>query len=278
MIKRILKIALFLLGIYIAGLVLIYFNQEKFIFLPTKLEADYAFQFDRDFQEINLETSDKIQLNCLYFKTTKPKGVVYYLHGNSGDLSGWGDISDIYLDLGYDVFILDYRGFGKSEGKIKNEKELYEDVQLGYDFLKKKFYESQIVVIGYSIGTGAASHLAAENSPKMLILQAPYYNLTEMAKTRMPFVPSFLLKYKFDNQKNIVNTKCPVYIFHGDNDKTIYYEDAVKLQNYLKKEDYYFTLPGQGHNGINENPDFIEKLNEILGDSGIFVQIKNPSP
>lgn len=262
-----LKVGLIFPGIYIVGLTLIYFNQEKFIFLPTKLASDHSFQFEHNFQEINLETADNKNLHSIYFKTThpKPKGVIYYLHGNSGDISGWGDVSGVYLNLGYDVFILDYRGFGKSEGKIKNEKQFYEDAQLGYEFLKKKFDEGQIVVIGYSIGTGAASHLASENSPKMLILQAPYYNLTEMAKTRMPFVPSFLLKYKFDNQKQIENTKCPVYIFHGAEDKTISYEDAVKLKNYLKNPENYFRLQGQGHNGINENPEFIEKMKEILG-------------
>ena len=264
MLKKIFKIVLIGLGIYLAALTLIYFNQEKFIFLPTKLEKNYTFLFENEFEEVYLETADKINLHSLYFKTQNPKGVIYYLHGNSGDLSGWGDVTGVYLDLGYDVFILDYRGFGKSEGKINSEKQFYDDVQLGYNYLKNKFKEDQIIVIGYSIGTGSASYLASKNSPKFLILQAPYYNLSEIGKNRMPFVPSFLLKYKFENNKNIQDIKCPVYIFHGDADRTIFYEDAVKLRDHLKSTDKYITLKGQGHNGVNENLEFISKLKEIL--------------
>ncbi|MBA5630489.1 alpha/beta hydrolase [Moheibacter lacus] len=200
----------------------------------------------------------------IHFKAKNPKGVVYYLHGNSGNLSGWGDIADTYLALGYNVLILDYRGFGKSEGEIESEKQFYDDVALGYGFLKERFNEDEIIVIGYSVETSAASHLASTNSPKLLILQAPYYNLTEIADTRFPFVPKFMLKYKFENQKHIEKTKCPVYIFHGDDDQTIFYEDAVKLKDHLKDKDRYITLNGQGHVGMNENIEFKEKLRELL--------------
>lgn len=262
--KLILQIILTLLGIYILICLLLYFNQEKFIFLPTKLEKNYTFQFENDFEEVALKTADGINLHSLYFKSDQSKGVMYYLHGNSGDLSGWGDVAGVYLDLGYDVFILDYRGFGKSEGKIRNEKQFYEDVQLGYDYLKNKFEEDDIIVIGYSIGTGSASYLAHKNSPKLLILQAPYYNLVEVGKSRIPFVPTFLMKYKFENHKNIQNVKCPIYIFHGDADRTIYYEDAVKLKKHLKPTDQYITLKGQGHNGVNENLEFRTKLALLL--------------
>jgi len=262
--KLLSKIFLVLIGIYIAGLTLIYFNQEKFIFLPTKLDQNYVYHFQDNFEEINLKTSDDININALLFKTDNPKGVIYYLHGNSGNLSGWGDLAGLYLELGYDFFVIDYRGFGKSGGKISNEQEFYSDAQLGYDFIKNSYRENEIVIIGYSIGTGAASYLASKNSPKLLILQAPYYNLTEISKTRMPFVPSFLLKYKFENNVHLNNTDCPVYIFHGDKDQTIFYEDAVKLKEHLKEKDEYITLKGQRHNGINENVEFIEKSKVIL--------------
>ncbi len=197
-------------------------------------------------------------------KLKTPKGVVYYLHGNSGNLSGWGDVADLYLDLGYNILIMDYRGFGKSEGKIQNEKQFYNDVQLGYNYLKEIFEENEIIVIGYSIGTGAASHLASTNHPKFLILQAPYYNLTEVMKTQIPFVPSFLLKYKFENNQNISKTKCPVYIFHGDEDKVLSYTQSKELKKALKKKDEYITLTGQGHNGVNKNYEFHEKLRTLL--------------
>lgn len=262
--KFILKIFLTILGIYILACILIYFNQEKFIFHPSKLSKEAEFSFDNKFTEVNLVTSDSLKINCLYFETENPKGVIYYLHGNSGNLSGWGDIAGLYLNSGYNILIPDFRGFGKSEGEIENEKQFYEDMQLGYNFLKEKFNEDKIVVIGYSIGTGIASHLASVNNPKLLILQAPYYNLTEMTKTRMPFVPTFLLKYKFDNATNISKAKCPVYIFHGNEDGVISYSQSLKLKKHLKENDEFITLNGQKHNGINENFEYIKKLEKIL--------------
>lgn len=262
--KLILQIILVLIGIYVLICILLYFNQEKFIFDPSKTSKNFKYNFDGNFTEIYFNAHDNTKIHSLYFEIENPKGVVYYLHGNSGDLSGWGDVASAYLDLDYNVLMIDYRGFGKSEGKIKNEKLFYEDAQLGYDFLKEKFSEDQIVIVGYSVGTGTASYLASTNHPKLLILQSPYYNLDYVTKTRFPFIPTFLLKYKFDNAQNISKTDCPVYIFHGDKDIVIFYENAVKLNEILKPKDHFIPLLDQGHNAMNEHPMYLEKLKELL--------------
>lgn len=258
------KIAESLTGLYISGCLLVYFGQEKIIFHPTKIAVDTPYKFDHSFKEINLQTKDGFTINSLYFKAKNPKGIIYYLHGNSGDLTGWGDISRVYLDLNYDVFLIDYRSFGKSTGKIISEQQFYDDAQLGYDYLKEQFTENEIIIVGYSIGTGAASYLASVNSPKLLLLQAPYYNMTKVSQRKMPFIPTFLLKYKFENDLNISNTKCPIYIFHGTDDSIISYEDTKKLKQFLKENDEFVTLENKGHAGINENKIYLEKLNELL--------------
>lgn len=131
------KIISLFLSLYLILCLIMYFNQESFIFYPLKINKETKFTYKEKFKEINLETNDGITINNLYFETEKPKGVVYFLHGNAGNLSTWGNVASVYLELGYNVFITDYRGFGKSEGNISNEKQLFEDAQLGYDFLKK---------------------------------------------------------------------------------------------------------------------------------------------
>lgn len=262
--KLILQIICVLIIIYVLICVLMYFNQEKFIFDPSKTPKDFKYDFAGNPTEIYFTAADSTQIHSLYFEVENPKGVVYYLHGNSGDLSGWGDVAAAYLDLDYNVLMIDYRGFGKSGGKIKNEKQFYQDAQLGYDFLKEKFTENKIVIVGYSVGTGTASYLASTNDPKLLILQSPYYNLEYVTQTRFPFLPKFLLKYKFDNAQNISNTKCPVYIFHGDKDVVIFYENALKLNKILKPKDHFIPLLEQGHNAMGEHPLYLEKLKELL--------------
>ena len=190
---------------------------------------------------------------------------MFYLHGNGGALNTWGDIAGIYTSLNYDIFILDYRGYGKSEGSIYSEEQFYKDVQSAYDVMKKHYAENKIVVVGYSIGTGPAAMLAATNHPKQLILQAPYYNLTDLGEHMYPSItPKFLLKYKFTTNKYVQNTKTPVAIFHGDSDQLIYYGSALKLKEHFKQGDTLFTLHLQGHGQMNQNEEYQKELKALL--------------
>ena len=181
-----------LIVIYILLCGLLYFAQEKLIFFPEKLEKSYQFQFEGDFEELNIKTANGNLLNGLLFKAEDSKGLIFYLHGNAGSLKSWGSVAKTFTDLQYDIFILDYPGFGKSDGKINNQKQLYADIQSVYAELTKNYQEETIVVLGYSIGTGIAAKLASINKPKLLILQAPYYSLTDMMKVSFPIVPTFL--------------------------------------------------------------------------------------
>jgi alpha-beta hydrolase superfamily lysophospholipase len=228
------------------------------------LEKNYIFGFAEKFEEINIKTKDGKRLNAILFKANHSKGLIFYLHGNADCLSSWGEVAKTYTDLDYDVFMLDYRGYGKSEGKIKNQNQLFEDNQTAYNELKKRYRENKIIVLGYSIGTGLASKLASENHPKLLILQAPYYNLTDMMKQRFSFVPTFILKYKLATNEYLKNCKMPVVVFHGNQDEVIYYGSSLKLEKEFKRQDTLITLNGQQHNGITDNEDYKKELEKIL--------------
>ncbi|MEO8516689.1 MAG: alpha/beta fold hydrolase [Flavobacterium sp.] len=262
--KRLLKILIIVLGIYIIFCVVLYFFQEKLIFLPEKLDKNYRFQFGQKFEEVNIKTTDEKLINGLLFKDKHSKGLVFYLHGNAGALNSWGEVAKTYTDLNYDVFVIDYRSYGKSEGTIKGENQLFQDNQTVYDALKKRYDEDKIIVLGYSIGTGMASKLASTNKPRLLILQAPYYSLTDLVKKQFPFIPDFILKYKLTTNEYLKNCKMPVVIFHGDQDEMIYYGSSLKLKAQFKPQDTLITLNGQGHNGITDNEDYKAALKKIL--------------
>ncbi len=240
------------------------FFQEKLIFLPTKLEKDYQFDFKQNFEELYFKTSEGKLLNGLLFKTINTNGLVFYFHGNAGALNSWGNIAKTYTDLNYDVFILDYRGYGKSEGEITSQKQLYEDNQLVYNKLKEIYKEEDIIILGYSIGTGLASKLASSNTPNQLILQAPYYNLIDIMKQNFSLVPSFILKYKFMTNEYLKDCKMPITIFHGDSDTVINYESSLKLKEEFKDRIHLVTLKNQGHNQITYNRDYNRELKKIL--------------
>ena len=259
-----LRIIQILIALYLCICALMYFYQERLIFAPTKLPVDFKFTFDTPFEEFNIITEDEDTLNALLFKADTSKGVIYYLHGNAGALNSWGGVADTYTDLGYDVFLMDYRGYGKSSGTISSEKELYSDVQKAYNLVRSLYAEHKIIVLGYSIGTGPASMIAAKNSPGRLILQAPYYNMADLVQQHYSFVPVFLLKYSFDNAMFLPKIKAPVTIFHGTNDAIINYGSSLKLQKLFKPQDELITLPGGRHNGMSSNPNYLLALKKLL--------------
>jgi len=234
------------------------------LFYPETLPVDYKFTFGDGFKEYFFKVDNRTNLNGLLFRADSSKELIFYLHGNAGSIDSWGGIAPVYLKDNYDFFILDYRGYGKSQGKIKSEKQLYKDIKIVYDSLKNLYSENKIVIIGYSIGTGLAAELASKNSPKMLILKAPYYNMTDLAHQYIKIIPSFLIRYKLMTNEYITKVKCPVVIFHGDQDDVIYYGSSLKLQKLFKKEDRLITLTGQKHNGINDNLTYLEELKKIL--------------
>ena len=255
-----------LLILYLLICILGYFFQEKMIFLPQKLPKDYSFSHFENFEERTTEMADGKKLHALLFRAKNPKGLVFYLHGNAGSLEGWGSVAPTFTNLNYEVFIPDYRAYGKSEGSIENETQLHTDMQSLYDELKKEYPESKIIVLGHSIGSGMAARLAARNQPKLLILQAPPYSLPDLAKNTTPLqvFPSFLFRYKLETGKYVSEAEMPVVVLHGDEDEVVYYGSSLKLQRHFKPEDSLITLQGLGHNNFLDSGTYRNKMRKIL--------------
>ena len=262
--RVLIRILIDIFSLYIGVCLFLFMKQESLIFYPKKLSKDFQFTFQSKFEEMNIKTPDDKALNCVLFKADSSKGLILYLHGNAGALDTWGEVAKTYTDLHYDVFMIDYRGYGKSEGAISSQDQFLDDVQLAYNSLKKRYPENTIIVLGYSIGTGPAAFLAANNRPRLLILQAPYYSLVDMMKHRYPVIPNFILKYKFETNKYLQYCKTPIVIFHGDADEEIYYGSSIKLRALFKRKDTLITLHGQGHNNITDNVDYRKALIKIL--------------
>lgn len=254
----------FFVIIYVVIVSYVYFNQVGMIFQSAKLSKDYQFDYQQKFEELNITSFDGVKLNGLLFKAENSKGLVFYLHGNAGTLETWGKIAKIYTNLGYDIFILDYRSFGKSEGEIENEEQLNKDVSIVYKTLNKRYPENKIIITGYSIGSGLAAILASQNNPKALILQSPYFSFTELSGERVRFFPDFMKKFHFETFRYLPKLKAPIYIFHGIDDQLISCSNSVRLNKLLDFKGHFCALKGQGHIGMNENSDFQNQLKIIL--------------
>ena len=241
-------------------------HQERMVFHAEAIPQDFKYEFDNSFEEVFIPINDEVKINGLLFKTKDSKGLVFYLHGNSGTLKTWGTVADLYLKNNYDFFIMDYRQFGKSTGVINKEKAMYNDVQVVYDSIQSQFHyqEKDIVLIGYSIGTGFSTKLASENNPKQLVLKAPYYSIPNLINQSFKLVPHFIIKYKLPTFKYLKKVKAPVTIFHGDADKTIPIKSSYKLQKHFKTTDSLIVLPGNGHGGLHSNEIYQAGIDKIL--------------
>lgn len=242
----------------------LYFFQEKLMFFPTTLEQDYQYQFNYKFEELFLKTDKNTIINALHFKVENPKGVILYFHGNAGDLSRWGIIAEYFVDMKYDVLIMDYRTFGKSTGKL-SEAAIYSDAQYCYNYLLKQYSENQITLYGRSLGTGVASYVASKNKPKQLILETPYYSILDVAEHRFPVFPvKKLLKYHFPTHQFLPKAKCSITIIHGTDDGVVPYSSGEKLSELEIDNLEFITVEGGDHNNLIEFDDYHKAIKTIL--------------
>ncbi|WP_339893908.1 alpha/beta hydrolase [uncultured Algibacter sp.] len=247
--QKLKKALVVLISLYLMVGSLLYFFQEKMLFLPTVLAQDYEYQFSYPFEELFFNTEDEAVINAVYFKAENPKGVILYFHGNAGDLSRWGLVTEYFVEKQYDVLVIDYRTYGKSTGKL-SEQALYHDAQYCYDYLKNRYSESDITIYGRSLGTGIATYIASKNRPKQLILETPYHSVLDVAQSRFPMFPvKQLLKYKLPSYQYIKQVNCPITIFHGTADAVVPFASAEKLYNLSIKEQTTFIAIENGNHG-----------------------------
>ena len=230
---------------YLLLTAVIFFFQEKLIFHPRPIAADYLYDWG---EEIAVPV-EGASLSTVWVRKPNSKGVVLYFHGNKGDNNrGLYQMRNV-LEKPFDAVMIDYRGFGKSTGEVESNKQLLADVQAVYDRVKQEYSEDKIHLLGYSLGTGMASYLAAENNPAELTLVAPYTNLEDMKNQAFWWLPDFLLKYRLDTESRIARIKCPVNIFHGTQDELIPFAMAERLKELSPKRVRLIPMKGVGHRG-----------------------------
>jgi len=263
--QKLKQAAIGLLGIYLMIGTALYFFQEKIIFRPTVLNQSYVFKFSNPFEELFLKTDDNATINAIHFKVENPKGVILYFHGNAGDLSRWGNITEYFVDKKYDVLVMDYRTYGKSTGTL-SEHALYSDAQVCYDYLKERYTEDEITIYGRSLGTGIATYIASTNDPKQLILETPYYSIVDVAKFRFPFFSvEQMLHYKLPTFEFIRNVKCNITLIHGTDDYVVPFKSGEKLFKVAPKNLTTFLAIKKGsHNNLIKFDAYHQKIGEIL--------------
>ena len=253
-------------GIYLALCAVFYFMQDYFFFRPEILPHNFEYRYPFPFKEVNFEMEDGGSINGIHFQVPNSKGVIYYLKGNSKSIKGWGKFARDFVSKGYDFFMVDYRGFGKSIGK-RTETTLYNDSQTVYKWLSKQYPENKIWVYGRSLGSGIATRIASWNDPHMLILDSPYYSFLFHIRRFGFWLPlKNLLKYKIRTDQFIKVVNCPIFIIHGNRDRLIPYYQSVKLKRENPDKIHLITIEDGKHNNLPSFPEYHEWLYDILNE------------
>ncbi len=260
-------IAITIVGLYLAVSLVLYLLQTRLIFYPRRLTP--GFRFAAEAREVVLKTADGERINGLFFVGASDD-VILYFHGNAGDLSGWQYVAEDFTDYGYNVLIIDYRGYGKSTGKI-SEEGFYRDAEAAWNFLanEKGFSGDHVIIYGRSVGTGVATHLASKKKCRGLVLEAPYSSLTKLANEKLPmFFPGLYLQYRFDNLAKINEVTCPIVFLHGSHDELIPARHTKVLYDAFHGKKEMVLFEGGSHNDLNAFPEHRYVMEEVL--SGFF--------
>ena len=252
--------------IYVIGGVAFYFLQDYILFRPVTLKKNHKYDFPEKHKDIDIPVSEKSNLNIVQFlpADTVSKGVVLYFHGNKKNISWYAKYAPYFTRNGYEVWMIDYPGFGKSTGKF-TEQILYDWSGYMYNFARSKFSADSIIIYGKSMGTGIAAHLASIQSCKKLVLETPYYDYPSVIKQYLPIYPiDWMLHYKIPTYRYIKNVNAPVTIFHGTDDDVIRYSNAERLKPFLKPGDEFVTIKDGEHNDLFKFGETTNKLDSLL--------------
>lgn len=250
---------LFYIGLHFA----VYKQQEGLIFFPQKLASDYKYTFPGDFEELWLQSKEE-RLNAVYFKVPNPKGIIVFLHGNNGNITTWYSSVEELLRYQYDVITFDYRGYGKSSGLIRDEKDLYDDAWAVVQYARKKYKDEKIILYGRSLGTGLAIKAGTLFKPSQIILETPYLNLKYIAQRFYPFIFSYMLKYPLRAENWAPFVRSPVTVVHGTNDELIRIEDAEKLFTRFPYPRRFYRIEGGFHSDLASYPLYHQMLDDVL--------------
>ncbi len=263
--KKILRWLKILILVYCSVGIALYFLQEKFLFHPEKIAASSNFSFSNPHKEFFIPLNENDSISLVKFQHEGSyRGAVVYYHGNRENINHYAEFAPNFTRNGYDVWMMDYAGFGKSTGKL-SEKKLYDDAMQVFKFVHATVPADSIIIFGKSLGTGIATYVAANNTCKRLILETPYYSVEKLAAHFFFMYPfSNMSTYKIPTYKYLQDVKAPVSIFHGTDDGTVPFSQALLLKENFKAGDELISIKDGEHNNLNDFKLFHEKLDSLL--------------
>jgi len=238
-----------------------YLSQERLLFEPERLAQAHEFGIP-DAQEVRIKVAGA-RLSALHLKLPQPRGVIFYLHGNSGSLANWFTNLDFYRKANYDLFMFDYRGFGKSSGHIESEAQLRADVLAAWNHVAPQYAGKHRVILGRSLGTALATSLATTVRPDLTILVSPYCSMVELMRLHYPVLPTTVLRYPLSTCRSAGRVQGRLLLVHGERDRLIPISQSERILTYAPRATL-LRVAGAGHNDVHRFRAYDEGLLQAL--------------
>jgi uncharacterized protein len=259
---------------YVALCLLVYFKQASYVYYPDKSVGLTPAYFKLAFENLKLRTVDGETITGWFVPAQSYKAVII-CHGNAGNIANRLDLIVMFHNIGLNVLIFDYRGYGDSTGK-PTEQGTYRDAKSAWDWLvkTKEFKSRNVAIYGESLGGAVAAWMAEQVHPGALMLDSTFTSAPDMAKKMFPFLPiRWLCKFKYDTLGAVAKAGCPVLVAHSKNDEMIPYLNGLRIMEAAKQPKQFIEMTGQ-HNdgGILTDARHLQTvdafLSKYLGQSG----------
>lgn len=264
--KVILNIVIIILSVYVFVIFYMFINQENYLFFPSKEYISPPSNLG--VEEVWFKTNDGEKLHAWWLENKKDSKTVIFFHGNAGNISDRVSQVQIFKKLKLNCLMVDYRGYGKSSGKIKKEKDIYLDSLAAWDYvIKEKGVQAKDIIIwGRSLGGAVAIDLAQEKDVFAVIAESTFYSVVDMAKKQYWFLPAGLItKYKFLSNDKVKNIKAPIMIVHSRDDEIVPFEQGERLFDKAIEPKVFLEISGGHNTGIFESYDkYIEEIDKFL--------------
>ncbi|MGM0597987.1 MAG: alpha/beta hydrolase [Myxococcota bacterium] len=253
--------------LYIILVVFVYYYQNNLLYYPESGIAATPENYGLDWENIYFETADHIKLNGWFLPGKNSEEVILLSHGNAGNISNRLPLLRLLNTLGINIFIYDYRGYGRNEGS-PGEAGLYLDIEAAFSYLQetKNFKPKQIILMGRSLGGGVTGHLAARERVKGVILESTFTSVPNLAADLYWFLPvRQLCKNNFATINKVARIKSPLLIIHSREDELIPFEHGQKLFEKATEPKSFLAITGSHNQGsLNSKKEYITALKSFI--------------
>ena len=230
-------------------------NGSRFLFSADKEVISNPAEQGLDYNEVWFDTKDEIPIHGWSIPGHADMPLIIFFHGNAANISHFVDILRYFNEMGFSTFIFDYRGFGKSQGQVIREEDLYVDGRSAIDYLRNKGWQpSQMIFYGHSMGAAVSLQMGLETPPAAVVLESPFTSMSDIAWHTAPITYALIgwwaIDAEFDNFNKIRELSAPLVIFQGCKDKIVPPIMAQRLYEHAREPKAIYFIPKAGHSNL----------------------------